>query len=61
MCRVQNGSLNSDSVGEFPLADLTAIFQGSVSQKSFSAENLFALIFFLKLWSIFHPKTTDVN
>jgi hypothetical protein len=30
MCRVQNGSLNSDSVSEFPLADLTAIFQPSM-------------------------------
>ena len=29
MCRVQNGSLNSDSVSEFPLSDLTAIFQPS--------------------------------
>ena len=29
MCRVQNGSLNSDSISEFPLADITAIFQPS--------------------------------
>jgi hypothetical protein len=27
MCRIQNSSLVSDSHGEFPLADLTALFQ----------------------------------
>ena len=29
MCRIQNSSLVTDSVGEFPLADLTAVFQPS--------------------------------
>ena len=29
MCRIQNSSLTSDSHGEFPLADLTALMQPS--------------------------------